>query len=197
MSIGDILPGILAECGLDVLAPDISSSDFQMRQIRALIDAAGKDISTRAQWAGSLNYDTIPASATAYALPGDFQEMANGGAILQVTSGLPIRPITDTTVWQFLVSNPSDALYYHIFQNGVLFSSEIPAGGATFYYVSKNWLGNKAAVTDNADQPVFSEDLLARGVVWRWRRQKGLDYEDLMAEFESDLDAAILADRGA
>ena len=38
--IGDILPGILAQCGLDRLSPDIGDNGFEMRQIRALMNAA-------------------------------------------------------------------------------------------------------------------------------------------------------------
>ena len=128
-----------------------------------------------------------------------FQEMAEGGAVvLNKTSYRPVRPVVDPTMWQFLTVRQSGQTFYHIKSGAVHFAPEIDEDGATLRYVSRYWLeGDKEAVTSNEDVPVFPAPLLASGTVWRWKRQKGLPYQDLLAEFEADLEAAIKADRGA
>lgn len=52
-------------------------------------------------------------------------------------------------------------------------------------------------MTADDDTTLFPERLLVKGVIWRWKRQKGLPYEDNLAEFEADLVQEINADRGA
>lgn len=197
MTIETILPWVMSECGLDVSAPDITSNDYQMRQIAALMNAAGKDINTRTEWSKATKVNSIPEGVTSTTLPVDYQEMAGAGAITLVNSYGMFRPVTDETMWQFLSQNTPTTPYYHIRDGSIHFTTAIATGGAEMIYISKNWLGTKSEISDNADTPIFPEALLARGTIWRWRRQKGLPYEDLMAEFEADLEAAIQADRGA
>lgn len=197
MTIETILPWVMAECGLDVSAPDISANDYQMRQINALMNAAGKDINTRTEWAKATKVHSIAQGVTSFTLPSDFQEIAGAGAIAHTGSYGMFRPVMDETMWQFLSQNTPETPYYHIRSGAVYFTEPVATGGAEMVYISKNWLGTKAEITDNSDQPIFPEALLARGTIWRWRRQKSLPYEDLMAEFEADLEAAAQADRGA
>lgn len=198
MTISNILPQILIECGIDILSPQINASDYQMRQISEIMNAAGRDIATRVEWAGTSKTLSVDAGATEVELPADFQEMAEGGAV--VLSGAdyaPVRPVLSPSMWQMLSASASSQPYYHIDGGFVRFSPAIPAGGASIRYVSSNWVAdNKSTITTNLDTPVFPETLLARGTIYRWKRQKGLPYDDLMAEFEADLDAAIKADRG-
>ena len=52
-------------------------------------------------------------------------------------------------------------------------------------------------MSSNEDDVLFPEHLLTRATIWRWQRQKGHPYEDLMGEFEAALNAEIMADRGA
>lgn len=57
-------------------------------------------------------------------------------------------------------------------------------------YQSKNWCSNNgrewAADTDTS---LISEELMLKGLIVRWRRQKGMAYEDYEAEYEADLAA--------
>ncbi len=190
--IGDILPEILAECGLDVSDPQIGSADFQMRQFAALVNAAGRDINSRAEWSKSRKQtDLGPGSI--FNLPNDFQEMASTGAV--TIGGKPARAVPSTEMWQLLKAKPSAQPYYHLEGGQIHFSPAITL--ADIQYISKGWLENGSiSATDNADIPVFPDELLKRGVIWRWRRQKGLPFDDLIAEFEADLEVAIKADRG-
>lgn len=192
--IGDILTDLLHEFGIERSAPQIGATDYEMSQIRSLLNAAGRDIATRAEWSGAMR--TVPLSAgTSTPLPADFQEMAEAGAVAIDGYTFPARVVVDPTMWQLLIRYPSAQHYCHLSGGSIHVTPEIDGG--TLRYVSRYWLaGNKSAVTVNADDPIFPDDLLMRGTVWRWRRQKGLPFEDQLAEFEADLSAAIRADRG-
>lgn len=198
MSIATILPNILVECGLDSVSATINSSDFQMRQMLSIMNAAGDDINTRVEWSKAAATLTVTGGATSVALPADFQEMAEGGAV-QITGATftPVRPVVSPAMWEMLSASASAQPYYHIKGGFIHFSPAIPAGGATVRYVSNGWVvGGANAITDNDDTVIFPENLLARATIYRWKRQKGLPFDDLMAEFEADLDTAIKADRG-
>lgn len=197
MTIGTILPEVLAECGIDVPVPDINENSFQMRQVASIMNAAGRDIGRRVEWA-RLSASVTGASLSLMALPADFHKMADRGAV--VLGGYeytPARPVTSPELWQLLEQFPPAQQYYHLKDGNVLFAPAIGSGGVTIRYVSKNWLGASDRIASNADTPVFPEHLLARATIWRWRRQKGLPYDDLSAEFDAALEEAARADRGA
>ena len=93
MTIGTLLPDVLAECGIDRTAPQITENTFEMRQILSLLNAAGRDINRRAEWAKAAATFTVTSASSAL-LPADFQEMAEGGAVSLDGSGHdPVRPV--------------------------------------------------------------------------------------------------------
>lgn len=194
--IGDILPEILAECNIDRVSPAINDGTFEMRQITAFMNAAGREINTRVEWARGAASFTVE-NVTAFTLPADWQEIAETGAVTVGTYDYrPARLVTSPEVWQLLQRLPSRQNYYRLEGSSIVFSPPIGPTGATVRYQSKNWLVGKDAVTLNSDVAIFPERLLARATIYRWKRAKGLPYEDLMAEFEADLATAAKADRG-
>ena len=194
--IGDILPEILAECNIDRASPAINDGTFEMRQITAFMNAAGREINTRVEWARGAASFTVE-NVTAVTLPADWQEIAATGAVTVGTYDYrPARLVTSPEVWQLLQRLPSRQNYFRLEGPSIVFSPPIGPTGATVRYQSKNWLVGKDAVTLNSDVAIFPERLLARATIYRWKRAKGLPYEDLMAEFEADLATAAKADRG-
>jgi hypothetical protein len=77
----------------------------------------------------------------------------------------------------------------------ILFSPALDADGAKVRYVSKHWVEGKEEITQNGDNLLVPERLIEKGAIWRWKRQKGLPYDDMLAEFEADLIGEIKADR--
>lgn len=194
--IGDILPDILAECGLDRASPDIGENIFEMRQIRSLMNVAGRDINTRVEWSRAQGSFGV-TSADFGALPVDFQRMANAGAVIfDGNDHIPVRPCVSPELWQLLEKFPPEQPYYLLRDGRIYFTVDTGAEGALVRYVSANWVSGTDAVASNADVTIFPERLLAKGTVWRWKRQKGLPYDDLMAEFEADMESAARSDRG-
>lgn len=195
MTAQTILKAILLECGLDDDA-EVGGTDFQTQQIIEFMNAAGKDAAKRGEWSKlhrSLNVDPNILSAD---LPDDFQEMAESGSVRLIDATYKsVRVIVSPEQWDFLSARPSTQPYYHIRDGKLLLT--VNTGGVAFTYISKNWVGDKEAITTNTDDPVIPHRLIERGAIWRWKRQKGLPYDDVLAEFEADLDADYKADRGA
>jgi hypothetical protein len=197
MTVANILPEVLAECGVDLTSPSIADNNFQMRQILSLMNTAGKDINRRAEWTKAAASFTV-ANASSQTLPADFQEMSDAGAVIWGLSGhVPVRPCLSPELWQLFEKFPPTQPYYMLRDGKIYFTETIGSEGAEVRYVSTNWIPGKAAITTDTDQPIFPDSLLARATIWRWKRQKGLPYDDILAEYEADLDAAVKADRGA
>jgi hypothetical protein len=116
--------------------------------------------------------------------------------------GVLARPVTNTGQWAVLGQLGSAQPYYYRV-GGRIDIVPISAGtNATLNYVSGHFVAKsngtdfRAVFAADDDTTVFNEDLLVKGMVWRWKRQKGLDYTDDLAEFEAILKAEINADRG-
>lgn len=195
VSIGTLLPEVLAECGIDRVSPTINESTPEMRQMRALMDAAGRDINARAEWSRGLKTLTLTAVADA-ALPVDFHRMTEGGAVVTGDEDhTPVLPVVSPQMWQLMQKAPPEQLFYHLDAGRIYFTDTVVT--VTVRYLSTYWLGTLASIASNDNVPIFPERLLTRGTIWRWKRQKGLPYDDVMAEFEADLEHEIRADRGA
>jgi putative hemolysin len=199
MTIATILDDLLPEIGLDKTSPNIADGSFEMDQILALMNAAGEDISRRAEWSKLYATQTVAGSLSTVALAGDFQRMASTGAVRVNTAAYsPIRVVVAPETWDFLSTAASSQTYCHIRGGNLLFSPTLDANGALVTYLSTYWVGGTATkITANTDTLQFPEHLMTRAVVWRWKRQMGLPYDDQIAEFEADLAQAIKSDRGA
>lgn len=200
MTAETVLKSVLYEIGVEKTSPNIASSDFDMSQIREYMNQAGKDIARRAEWAGLYKTDTVAGSVSTHTLPSDFQEMGESGTVyLAKASGTytPVRIVTSPVMFDFVSQHPSSQLYCHLRDGELKFSDTLDADGATFTYVSENWVvGDKTAVTQNADTFHIPERLLRGLTVVLWLREKGQPYDDQLAEYEANLLVDIKANRG-
>ncbi|SDP08464.1 hypothetical protein [Phyllobacterium sp. OV277] len=159
---------------------------------------AGDEISRRVDWQRTLKTATVPTSP--YALDENFQRLITGGAITTAT-GEFVRPVTNGSEWTVVKQVPSSQPYFFIRGGQIHFTPLSAGAGANIEYVSKNWIkagsDEKDAFTADDNTFLFPERLLVMGLIWRWKRQKGLNYEDQLAEFEAALAFEIAADRGA
>ncbi len=184
---------------LDRFASVYGSNDPNAQTMVAFAQEAGDEVARRADWQRMLSTHT--ASTSPENLPSDFQRMTPGGAV-RTAAGDFFRPITSSSQWAVIVGVPSAQPYFFIKGQQILFSPAASAVGAVIDYLSKNWVlqdpgGPGDTLTSDDDKTLFPERLLTKGIIWRWKRQKGLPYDDNLAEFESDLLLEINADRGA
>ncbi|WP_373413710.1 hypothetical protein [Ensifer aridi] len=184
---------------LDQFESVYGSNDPNAQTMLSLAQEAGDEVSRRADWQKLLKSHTVTAAPENF--PSDFQRLVPGGAV-RTSAGAFVRPVTNSGQWAVIVGVPSTQPYFFMKGGQFLFSPASAAVSAVIDYVSKNWVlhdptGPQATLTADDDTTLFPERLLVKGVLWRWKRQKGLPFEDNLAEFEADLAQEINADRGA
>lgn len=198
MSAETILTNVLLEVGLDIDNPQLSGTNYDVLQIRQFMNAAGKDVASRAEWSGLISEESIAGSVSEAALPSDFYELTETGAVrLNKADFAPVRNVIAPEMWALLTARPSSQAYFHLAEGKVLFSPALDSDGAVLRYLSNQWVVGKTQITQNSDTLVIPERLVEKGAVWRWKRQKGLPYEDWLNEYEADILAEIKASRGA
>lgn len=184
---------------LDQFESVYGADDANAQTMIAMAKEAGDEIARRVDWSSMLK--TANPDFSPFELPEDFQRLIPGGAVRTVT-GTFCRAITAGSQWSVIAASASVQPFFFVRGETMLFAPVDAAPGATVEYVSKNWIiGDPYEERDtfqaDDDKTAFPERLLVKGIIWRWKRQKGLPYEDNLAEFEADLAQEINADRGA
>lgn len=198
MSLLDIANRVAYQASLATFRRVHSNNDRTAQEILAMAQEAGEEIARRAEWSKMYKEDAVSSGETYKAIPSDFHRLIQGGAITLAT-GRPVMPVKGADQWRFLSAVPSTSPHYFIKASQFLFSPAL-SSAATIAYVSKNWVLSNTSELDafatDDDTVQFPEPLLALGILWRYRRSKGLQYEDIEAEFEAELAREIRADRG-
>ena len=199
MSIGDILPYVLDEIGIDLENPQISQNTFQMQQIRSFMNDAGRDIWERTEWQEGFKDLNILGGLSLVSLPDDFLKMPKNGAVeLGGNQYAPLRNVTSPQMWQLLAKRPSQTPYFFLEGGSLKFSPALPADGASAKYITKNWVeDDKSEITTNSDSALFPNTLLIMATIWRYLRKNGFPYDDQLAQSEAEFMEAIKADRVA
>ncbi len=198
MTFKKIFDRVALQAGLPILATYAGNTDRTALELVLHCTEAGEEITRRAEWAKLYTEQTLTSGSATYSLPVDFHRLVTGNAIsLAATPFTPILPVPAADAWQFIKAMPSTQPYFFL-KNGNIEIAPALSANATLRYVSKNWIGTKATdeITDDAAEPDFSGSLLALGTLWRYKRSKGLEHQDVLAEFEAELAREITADRG-
>lgn len=159
---------------------------------------AGQEISERFDWKALERSDT--AAGSPYTLPTDYARLIDGGAVMG-GDGSFARPVKNPSQWTVVKQVPSTQPYFYLSATSMAFSPASTGVGALVTYITKNWIKgstgtDKSSWSADDDTTAFPERLLTLDLIWRWKRQKGLTYDDPLAEFEASLAAATQEDRG-
>jgi hypothetical protein len=177
----------------------VSSVDDTSKKFIALANVVGDEIASRADWSAMLGV----YNATLGTLPTDFLRLVAGGALnLTAPTLAPVRgPLSSDQLASIARLGTTTALYYS-FANGAISYSRVLLGSEVIElrYISRNWLLNGSTPTNriiaDSDTTRFPERLLTKGIVWRFKRDTGLPYEDELAEWEADIALEIRQNRG-
>ena len=198
MSLLTMTTQVCRRIGIPTPSSVSGSSDQQIIQLMALANEEGQDLSSRYPWAGLVTESTFTTVATESqgsitTLAGsDFRYILNDimwdRTLLRPVLG-PLAPAE----WQELKArNITGPWYqYRIRGTSVLFIPTPSAGDTVaFEYVSKNWVNVTASSTTSgtwtadADTGRIDEELMAQGIIWRWKSAKGLEYAEDYAKYE-------------
>lgn len=191
----------------------VGSNDLQVIQLLALLNKEGKELSTGASI--GLSYDwqalQVEASFTSVAAEsqGRMHEIAPGlkyiigGTIWDRSRRLPAYGSMNPQEWQQIKSwNVASPYPKYRVRGNELLLMPIPAAGDAYYfeYQTKNWcidengVNLRAAFAADTDTPLLDDDLLADGLVWRFKQAKGLDYAEDFATYQRDVQNAVVRD---
>jgi hypothetical protein len=184
------------------------STDPTARQLVALAQTEGKDLMRRTRW------ENLIREATHTVISTDDQ-----GAITTIAPGFrsfidrtqwnrskqwPLRGPDSPQVWQMRQATVNSGTFNNFRLRGGRLLIDAPVAGETiaFEYNSKYFCQSAALAAQTAwaadtDIPLLDEDLIKWGLIWRFRKAKGLDYGEDFRLYEERVADAIGQDGGA
>lgn len=207
MSLLTILQTVMPQLGLTSPTSAISSPDPQVQQLVQLCNTEGKELAQRGDgWQALMQETTFTTVASesqgslASIAPG-FKYVLND-TMWNRTLRRPVFGPMSGQRWEQLKAMVMQGPWnqYQIRGGNILFIP-VPSAGQTvaFQYQSKNWVtlnagGTGSAWANDADTALLDEDIIALGLIWRWKRAKGFDYAEDFATYERNVTNALARD---
>lgn len=184
-----------------------SSSNREDKELARIANRVAKQIMRDYAWQALMVQKTYTGDGTseAFALPSDYDRMLEGADMWSSRWQWPFNHISDLNLWLELQVTP----YTFVDGNWTVYGDEfhflpVMASDETlkFWYVSKNYAKDsngvaKASFTADTDTFRLGEDVLELGIIYHWKKDKGLPFEEHMREYETLLAQRAKADRGA
>lgn len=173
--------------GLAVPDAVISSLDREWIEARQFANETGEELARRVDWAELRATQTLTGDGTnlTFTLAAAYDHLPATGALVSGTTIL--RPLSQAE-WQTLTAAEGTPRYFLLEKNEItLFPYLATAATVTVNYQSNAFCSAGSAFAADSDTLVIDEDLFTKGLIVRWRRQKGMDYADFEAEYEAAL----------
>jgi len=213
MSLLTIIQDVHARIGLNPPFSVIGSTDLTVVQMLALANKEGNELATGMSVGVSFDWQALQVEANFTSVATESQ-----GAIATIAPNM--KYIISGTIWDRSRRLPAygsmDPISYqnmkawsvtgpypkYRIRGGILLLDPIPPAGEQYYfeYQSKNWCSNAAGNTlqarwaDDTDIGILDEDLMADGILWRWKSAKGLDYAEEFRMYQMTVTNAMVRD---
>lgn len=177
---------------LQVPVAAVSSTDTTAIQLLAILKELVNDISSESDFSAITKEATWTATATESqglltALAADGYKWMIGGTFYDRTQGRPVQGPLSPQEWQAIKAVPTSApqYSYRIREQELLIypTPAAPLSEFAFEYAStfivKDAGGTaKAQITADDDTFVIPEDIMRKGMMYRWKVIKGLPYQE-------------------
>lgn len=208
MSLATVLNGVCDRVGIPRPTSYVGNSDDTARQLLALANEEGQELSDRHTWQ-ALQLEAS-FSSTATTTQGAISTLApNMSYIINDTiwNRNSLRPVFGSLSpqrWQLLKASNVTGPYpeYRIRGDYLLFLPSPGSGESYFFeYVTKNWCQDASGtasdswISDNSTS-LLDEKLISLGVRWRYLRAKGLDYSEEFRVYRDRVSDATTRDGG-
>ncbi len=198
MTLLTIAQGLARNVGMQVPTSVVGSTMREWQEALQFANETGEELARRVDWGALQQTATLTGDGTnkVHALPAGFSRL-NRGVAVRTSSGL-LRPLSRAE-WGTLTPVQGTPRYFLLEGAEItLFPYLANAATATAYYQSQYWTSaGSDAFTVDTQTSLIDEDLFLKGLIVRWRRQKGMSYQDEEAEYEAALqDFAKFDDRG-
>lgn len=186
----------------------ISSTEETSQQLRALAQQEGDELSRAHDWRRLKVQATITGdgSTTLFDLPDDFDRQVPGDALwLDDSPQLPlIGPISDEEMLalQAATANPSRPVWRYFGDQFEIWPALSSTQTVTYEYRTSEWIvsfdgtATRSRWVADSDLAKVPERIMTLGLVWRWKRAKGLDYAEEFESYQMEKTKAMRADGG-
>lgn len=198
MTLLTLAQGLARNVGMQVPTSVVGSTMREWQEALQFANETGEELSRRVDWGALQATTTLTGDGTnkVHALPTGFSRFSKGIAIKAGTA--IVRPLSRAE-WNALTPVEGAPRYFLAEGREVtLWPYLANAATATASYQSDLWTSaGGAAFTADDQTSLIDEDVFLKGLIVRWRIQKGMPYQDQEAEFEAALaDYANFDDRG-
>lgn len=204
-----IVQEVTGELALPTPLAVLSSQDLTIVQLKALVTAAGEELTQHTDWQRLLfvhTFNTVNGQSE-YAFPGDVKRIVSATA-WDRTNQWPLHGAKDPVAWERLVSGGTSSpptTHFRLKQNKI---ELYPTPGVTpvtiaFEYYSSNFIIDgttglpKDEFTLDSDYPVFDGRLMVFLTKLKWLETKGFDTRAAAQDYNASLASALGADTPA
>ena len=195
-----ILARAARECSVVPPSSWLTATDPTALELLDFLDQTRADVQDRLEVVGPLSKSVVITGdgSEGYDLPGDFRRLHRGRFAVyeRFRTRRACVPVSDDGEWQYLEELGTAGAYRFFRLRGwpgamrIEFQRPLEDGlTAVVSYVSDNWIVNghteKASFSASEDAALLPRELLEKGAAYRFRRRKGLEYADTMAEYEA------------
>lgn len=210
LTLAELCNAALEEVGFSTPSAYASGTDPDAKQVFRLANRQGFDLSQQpVVWEGLKTLETITlvAGTQAYDLPSDYRYMVPGTEWDQNNENRVLGPQSPRLWAEYEYGGDVFGLNwrYEIRNGQVVFNQTVESGDAgtviSYDYVSKNWARD---VSDtpierfamDTDYQVFDGDLFSEGLLWRWKKAKGFDWQEDFTFYTRHLESYKSRDGG-
>lgn len=207
MSVLSVARDVALVIGLDQPDTLMSSTDREYQELARVARDTAYLIGTQFDWQRLQAIQTYTGDgvAEAFDLPSDYNRMAEGAQMWSSRWIWAFNHIANPDEWLEMLVVP----YTFINGNWIIYGGQfhyLPLMQSTetvkFWYVSKNLAtasNGTAKETFTADDDTFllPEKLLELGMIYQWKKNKGLPFDDAKADFDNEFSKQMLKDGGA
>lgn len=192
----------------------VTNTSDDIRQLTALINAAGRQLASRHRWQAmnlEASFTTVAtesqgtiASIIGASTPGQSFKAILDDTIWNRTQRVPVCGPLSARIWQAnkALSLTGPYSQFRIRQNQIIFNPAPTAGHTCYFeYASKSWCTDSTSSTYRtalaADNDLFliPDHLFTASLEWRWLKKKGLEYAEEFQEYEYLVKDAIRDDK--
>jgi hypothetical protein len=202
-TVADVMDKAARECRITPPSSWVAATSLSYLDLKDHLQDTVDELLERVDWPDPIAKDTtIAGDGTAdYDLPSDFKRLTRDPLTVYETTttrraGIPVKTNGEWTYLNDIGSAGGNRYFRTSGNEEDGFAIEFyptPAVGdsITVSYISRNWLSVSGTAgaewSDNSATLLLPERLIRMGVVWRFRRGKGMPYADRMAEYEAVL----------
>ena len=196
MTLKTIVNDALDEIGLPQTSSVIGDSDLTVVTLLRFANKEGRELSKAKKWQAITLEKTFSATAASVqtgAIPDDFGRFINDSMYNRTTNRKVLGPITPQQ-WQSEQANSTAAGPSGFFRqrgDDILITPDPTLNDTIAYeFMSTFWvdtdqdgLGEAVAWAADDDTSLLPEDLMTLGCIWRFKKSKGLPWENDFAEY--------------